>query len=46
MKYEVYVMKAATYTIEADSEEEALDVADEYLMACDFDDYEVTEIKE
>ena len=46
MTYKVYVMKEATYTIEADSEEEALDIADGYLMECDFDDYDITEIKE
>lgn len=44
--YEVYVLKTATYSIEAESEEQALDIADIYLQERDFDEYEVVEIKE
>jgi hypothetical protein len=39
--YEVYVKKEATYYIEAESEEEALDIADEWLNERTFDDYEI-----
>lgn len=44
MKYEVYVMKEATYTIEAESEEDALNIADAWLMEQDFDECDVEEI--
>jgi hypothetical protein len=46
MKYEVYVIKEACYEIEADSETEALMIADEYLQNRDFDDYEIKVLSE
>lgn len=45
-EYEVYVMKKATYLIKAESEEHALDIADEYLQERDFDECEVIKIRE
>ena len=44
MKYEVYVMKEATYIIDAESEEDALNIADLWLMERDFDECDIEEI--
>ena len=43
--YEIYVTKSAVYCIEADSEEEALMVADEWLNDCEFDKCVIREIE-
>lgn len=41
MRYVVTVEKRATYEIEADSEAQALNIADEWLHERDFDECEV-----
>lgn len=43
-KYLVYVKIEAEYEIEAENEEHALDIAYDYLVERDFDDYEIREI--
>lgn len=42
--YEVYVTKSAVYCIEAESEEEALNIADEWLNDREFDRCVIREI--
>lgn len=44
--YQVTVTKSATYDIKATSEEMALNIADEYLSARDFDECEIKEIED
>ena len=41
--YKIYVKKEASYYVKAESEEEALNIADEWLNERDFDDYEIEE---
>lgn len=45
-KYYVEITKTACYTVEAEDENEALAIADDYLAECDPDFFHVEKVEE